>query len=89
MRKNEIEFDLATVPDKKVIKRLTNQLKERYPNLFKVLIEERNVVIAKNIKNLMNSAPDKKILVVLGAGHIDEVLKLVKEPKISFSFNVG
>ena len=87
--KSEIEFDLATVPDKKIIRKLTNQLKERYPNFYKVLIEERNAVIAENIKKLMDSAPDKKILVVLGAGHIDEVFELVKEPRISFSFNVG
>lgn len=90
-RKKEIEFDLTTVPDKKIIKKLTNKLKERYPNIYKVLIEERNRVIADNIKKLMNSAPDKKVLVILGAGHIDDVLELVKEkePKISFSFNVG
>ena len=87
--KKDLEFDLSTVPDKKVIRKLTDKLKERYPNVYKVLIEERNAVIAKNIKKLMNSAPDKKILVILGAGHIDDVLELVKEPKISFSFSVG
>jgi len=37
----------------------------------------------------MNSAPDKKILVILGAGHIEDVLELVKEPEIRFSFSVG
>ena len=89
LRKAEIEFDLTTVPDKKVIKKLTNKLKERYPNVYNVLIEERNLVIAENIKNLMNSAPDKKILVILGAGHIDDVLELIKESKISFSFSIG
>lgn len=87
--KKEPEFDLSKVPDKKMIRRLTNKLKERYPNVHKVLIEDRNLVIADNIKKLMNSAPDKKILVVLGAGHTDDVLELVKEPKISFSFSVG
>jgi pheromone shutdown protein TraB len=55
-----------------------------------VLIEERNLVIAKNIRNLMNSKPNKKILVILGAGHIDDVLELVKQqPTISYSFNIG
>jgi len=87
--KKELDFDLSKVPDKKIIRRLTNKLKERYPNVYKVLIEERNMVIAKNIKMIMDSAPDKKILVVLGAGHTDDVLELVKEPKISFSFSVG
>jgi len=88
LRKKEIEFDLTTVPDKKMIRKLTSRLKERYPNFYKVLIEERNVVIANNIRKLMASN-NKKILVILGAGHIDEVLELVKEPEISFSFSVG
>lgn len=88
IRKNEIEFDLATVPDKKIIKKLTAKLKERYPNVYRVLIEERNKVIAENIKKLMSDS-DKKILVILGAGHIDDVLELIKEPRISFSFSVG
>ncbi len=87
--KKEIEFDLATVPDKKIIKKLTSKLKERYPNVHKVLIEERNIVIANNLLKLIESSPDKKILVILGAGHIDDVLELIKEPKISYSFKVG
>jgi pheromone shutdown protein TraB len=51
--KKDLEFDLSTVPDKKVIRKLTDKLKERYPNVYKVLIEERNAVIAKNIKKLI------------------------------------
>ena len=87
--KQEIEFDLTKVPDKKIIKRLTNKLKERYPNIYKVLIDERNIVIAANIKKLMDSNQNKKILVILGAGHIDDVLELIKEPKISYSFSIS
>ena len=89
LRKKEIDFDLTKVPDKKIIKNLTHKLKERYPNFYKVLIEERNIVIAKNIKKLMKSNEDKKILVILGAGHVDEVAELVKEHGISFSFSIG
>ena len=91
VRTKEIEFDLTTVPDKKIIRKLTSKLKERYPNVYKVLIEERNMVIAESIKKLMNSNPNKKILVILGAGHIDDVLGLIKsneEQEISYSFEV-
>ena len=77
-RKKEIEFDLTKVPDKKIIKKLMNKLKERYPAIYNVLIEERNIVIAENIKKLMVGNEDKKILVILGAGHVDEVLSLLK-----------
>lgn len=89
LKGEKIEFDLSTVPSKKIIKKLTGRLKERYPNLHKTLIEERNVVIAGNLKKLMDSEPDKKILVILGAGHIDDVLKLLTEQKISYRFSVG
>ena len=75
----KIEFDLRTVPEKKIIKKLTNQLKERYPNVYKILITERNNVIANNLRNLMNSNPDKKILAILGAGHVDDVIIYVDE----------
>lgn len=85
----KIEFDLSTVPNKKMIKKLTSRLKERYPNVYKTLIEERNKVITNNLKRLMEKEHDKKILVILGAGHIDDVLELLKEHKISYSFSIG
>ena len=90
-RKKELEFDLTKVPDKKIIKKLTDKLKEGYPNVYKVLIEERNQVIANNIKNLMESNQNKKILVILGAGHVDDVISLIKEPeqtKINYKFSI-
>ena len=91
-RGERIDFDLRTVPEKKIIKKLTSKLKERYPNVHKVLIEERNSVIAGNLRNLMNSNPDKKILAILGAGHVDDVLELVKKSEginLSYSYTVG
>lgn len=78
IRKSDLEFDLTKVPDKEIIKKLIMKVKERYPNFHKVLIEERNAVIAQNIKKLMDNNPSKKILVILGAGHIDDVFGLVK-----------
>ena len=90
LRKSEIGFDLETVPDKKIIRKIAKKLKERYPNIFRVLIDERNVVIAENLRKLMEPS-DRKILVILGAGHVDDVVELVKESnaKISYSFSLG
>ena len=90
--KKELDFDLRTVPSNKVIKKLVVKLKERYPNVYKVLIEERNEIIAENLKKLMNSHSNKKILVILGAGHVEDVLELIKikeEPNVSFTFSAG
>jgi len=89
IRKEVITFDLTKVPSKKVVKKLVGQVKKRYPNIYKVLIEERNEVMANNIKKIMETYTDKKILVIIGAGHEDDILELIKKPSISYSFRVG
>mgnify|MGYP001448506147 CR=1 FL=1 len=75
--KQKIKIDLTKVPSQNLIKQLVKKLREYYPSVYKVLIEERNEVLAKNIIRLMKT--DKKILAVLGAGHIEGVLKIIKD----------
>ncbi len=89
VRKNVIEFDLTKVPSKKVIKKLVGQVKKRYPNIYRVLIEERNQVMAENLRKIMENYQDKKILAIIGAGHEDDILELIKKPSISYSFRIG
>jgi pheromone shutdown protein TraB len=55
------------------------QMRDRYPNLYYVLVEERNHVMAKNIYSIMSKNPEKKILAVIGAGHEKEMMKLIKQ----------
>ena len=70
---------------------MTQKVKQRYPSLYKVLIEERNQVIAFNLKNLMQENPLSKIVAVIGAGHEEEVMSLIKKNKdsITYAFNIG
>ena len=89
IRKEVIEFDLTKVPNKKTIRKLVDKVKERYPNVYKVLIEERNYIMADNIKKIMDLYPDKKILVIIGAGHEDDILNSIKKPSITYSFSAG
>lgn len=78
-RKNEFDFDLSTVPSQKLIEKMIRQVRKRYPNIYRVLVTERNQVMAKNLAHLMASHPDKKIVAIIGAGHEKELLQLVKE----------
>ncbi len=73
------KFDLTKVPAKKLIRKLTQELKKKYPNVYKVLVEERNKVMAKNLAKLMKEDVNKKILAVVGAGHEEDLLDLIKE----------
>lgn len=72
-------ISLEKVPSEKVIKKLVKYLKDNYPNVHLVLVEERNKFIAANLHKLAAFHKDDQIIAVLGAGHIDDVLELLKE----------
>jgi len=75
----EMKIDLSKVPDDTVIEILMEKMKERYPNLYRVLITERNQVIAKNLHKILIENPEAKVVAILGAGHRKEVLKIIAQ----------
>ena len=77
-KKQQYKIDLTKVPSKKIINEMLNQLKKRYPNIYKTLIKERNLVISKNLKDIMFKYPDEKIIAIVGAGHEDAIIKELK-----------
>ncbi len=82
-------LDLSKVPPKKLIKKITRQVKERYPNLYSALIEERNNVMAANLSQIIRQNPDKDIIAVVGAGHEEELFDLIERySDLSYSFDV-
>ena len=85
LRKSDIDFDLAKVPKQETITRLIKQVKKRYPNVYKVLVTERNSFMAAGLAHLLQSFPEKKIVAVVGAGHEKDIVGLVKQKlKVNF-----
>ncbi len=88
-RKPEFSFDLRTVPAEELIEKMIAKLKVRYPNVHKVLIEERNIVMARNVNRLQKENPEKKILVVIGAGHKEGLEELLSHaPEVSITYHL-
>ncbi len=73
----KIELDLKKVPESATLEDLVAILKNEFPGLYKILVTERDLVLARNIKHLNAHLPDKKILVVIGAGHLKGVRQLL------------
>ncbi|HIH39041.1 TraB/GumN family protein [Candidatus Woesearchaeota archaeon] len=88
LRKPVIEFDLSTVPDKEVIKKILELVKKDYPRIYHALVTERDKVMARNLRAIANENPEEKILAIVGAGHEEGLKKLLSEPQTSFSFHV-
>lgn len=87
LRKREVDFDLTTVPEQKIIETMIKKVKERYPNIYRVLVEERNEIMALNLKTIMQQNHDKKILAIIGAGHEKDIIELMKKDKVSISYS--
>lgn len=78
-RKRVVKMDLRKVPDEKLIRKMIMQVKDRYPSFYKALVKERDEYMAKNLYNLMNKDKDKPIVAVVGAGHENSIIKLIKK----------
>lgn len=79
--RKKIEFDLTKIPSQKLINKLTSELKIKYPSLYKILIKERNEIMAKNLYKLMQT--NKNIVAIIGIGHEKDIINLIKnDPEI-------
>lgn len=71
------KINLAEVPAEEIIEQMLGQVKERYPTIYKVIVEERNHHMARNLVRLMKK--HESVIAVVGAGHLKELKRLVKE----------
>ncbi|MBI2129388.1 TraB/GumN family protein [Candidatus Woesearchaeota archaeon] len=78
LMRRKLEFDLNKVPSKEIIRKLTDEVKKNYPNVYRVLVIERNEVMAANLKKIMLENPKAKIAAIVGAGHEEEIIGMIK-----------
>lgn len=64
------KIDLRKVPEEHLIRLMTSTLRNKFPIIYKVLVQERDDWMADKIIKISNQFPNQKIVVVVGAGHI-------------------
>lgn len=69
-------IDLSKVPPKELIREAMSMLKKEFPQLYNVLVHERDIYMVKKLKQL--SQHYEKIVAVTGAGHTDGMKKLLR-----------
>ena len=70
-------FDIKEVPDDVFVSKMLDIFKKKFPETYKLLIKERNIVMARNINELMKRY--ERLLVVIGAGHLDGLSKILND----------
>ncbi len=69
--------DIRKVPEDEVIEEAINKIKEKSPQSYKALIEDRDFYMSNTILELIEEKGPKKILAVVGAGHKDHMKEIL------------
>ncbi len=75
---DESELDLNELMREDALSAVMNELKELAPNVAEVLIAERDTYIAMRVADAAGAAPGRRVLAVVGAGHLRGVAESVR-----------
>lgn len=78
-------FDISSVPKQEVIDHMVAFVKIRYPSVYSTLIAQRDRYMVKKLQILQEAFPEANILAIVGAGHINGMVKLLNELDINFT----
>ena len=76
--KSEIQELFTELKKPGFIDDLIQEFKKNYPNLTNVLISERNEYMANKIFDYIKKNPNHRILIIVGAGHLKELIQITK-----------
>ncbi len=73
------EIDIEMLKRQDIITEMMEELGELAPKAKEVLVDERDIYIAGKLKKLAAENPGKRILAVVGAGHLSGLVKHLRE----------
>lgn len=76
-------FNVSEIPEDKLIDRLLTEMSFKFPDLYKVLVEDRNTYMTHALKQLQENNPEEDIVAFVGAAHKKEIQKALEEDEIS------
>lgn len=71
------KFDIYSIPEEDVIEKLLTELEHELPYLYNVLVEERNMIMARSLQKLQEENPEADIVAFVGAAHRKGMLQLL------------
>ncbi len=72
-------FDIHSIPEEDFIDELLQEMRFKFPEMYQVLVEDRNWYMAEALKQLQRDNPDADIVAFVGAAHRREVAKMLED----------
>lgn len=76
---SKLKINLAQIPSQDAIISMMTILRKQYPTFYNVLVDERNHYMARQLALLTKKHPEKKIMAVVGAGHLPGIQELLPQ----------
>jgi len=73
------QMDLNKIPEEQFIEDAMAELKDAFPAIYDVLVDERNKVMAENLRKLGKEC--ENIVAIIGAGHVKGVSQILSEDR--------
>lgn len=63
------DFDISEIPEERLVEDLLEELKTELPQVYSVLVEQRNYYMVEALKQLQQENPGEDIVAFVGAAH--------------------
>lgn len=78
---------LSIHPDDDLVAQLLEQMKDNYPRIYRVMVSERDLYMARALLHLVEQYPGQNILAIVGKAHVPGLVKQISylNPQIAVS----
>ncbi|WEL19304.1 TraB/GumN family protein [Candidatus Nanohalococcus occultus] len=86
------KFDFSEIPEDGQIGKILEETKDKFPEIYNVLVAERDSYMAASLQQLQLDNPEAEIVAFVGAGHKESVRSLLEQNRTQRSimdFNAG
>lgn len=79
------KFDFSQIPEDKEIDSILDETRNEFPQIYNVLVAERDSYMAASLRQLQLDNPESEIVAFVGAGHKESVRKLLEQNSLQKS----
>lgn len=66
-------FDVSKIPEDRKVEYMLNYFHEKFPGIYKVIVDERNKYMEEAVRNYQEEHPEQDIALFVGAAHKKEL----------------
>jgi pheromone shutdown protein TraB len=80
---------MSVHPSGELVLTLLEEMRVRYPRIYRAMVSERDAYMARQLVAITRKWPEKRVLAVVGMGHVPGMSRHLEEAGVTFSVHAG